>query len=203
MAAFTGRALGHPRGLRMDAYRKEHLTMLSWLRRRPRVDPVAELHGRVVAAALAPALYMHGGLPDTFEGRFESLTLHVFVVMRRLKALASPGPELAQELVDRTFTGLDHTLRQIGISDTAVPRRMKELASAFLGRVRAYEEALASGDRASLEAALLRNATAGADASLLADYALAAEQHLSALDLDALISDAAIFPRLVMDGDGR
>jgi cytochrome b pre-mRNA-processing protein 3 len=177
--------------------------MLSWLKRKPKADPVAELHGRVVAAALAPALYLHGGLPDTFEGRFESLTLHVFLVMRRLKALASPGPELAQELIDRTFTGLDHTLRQIGISDTAVPKRMKELASAFLGRVRAYEEALARGDDKALEAALARNATGGADAALLADYALAADGHLSSLDIDSLISDAAIFPRLVMDGDGQ
>jgi cytochrome b pre-mRNA-processing protein 3 len=177
--------------------------MLSWLRRKPKADPVAELHGRVVAAALSPALYLHGGLPDTFEGRFESLTLHVFLVMRRLKALASPGPELAQELIDRTFTGLDHTLRQIGISDTAVPKRMKELASAFLGRVRAYEEALAGADAAVLEAALARNATGGADAALLADYALAADHHLSSLELDALLSDAAIFPRLVMDGEGQ
>jgi cytochrome b pre-mRNA-processing protein 3 len=175
--------------------------MLSWLKRKPRPDPVAELHGRVVAAALAPALYLHGSLPDTFEGRFESLTLHVFLVMRRLKVLAAPAPELAQELVDRTFTGLDHTLRQIGISDTAVPRRMKELAGAFLGRVRAYEDALARGDAAGLEAALSRNATGGADASLLADYALAADRHLSQLGLDALVSDTAIFPRLVMDGE--
>jgi cytochrome b pre-mRNA-processing protein 3 len=173
--------------------------MLSWLKRKPKADPVAQLHGRVVAAALSPPLYLHGGLPDTFEGRFESLTLHVFLVMRRLKALAEPGPELAQELVDRTFTGLDHTLRQIGISDTAVPKRMKELASAFLGRVRAYEEALASGDRAAFEAALQRNATGGADAGLLTDYALAAGKHLSELDLDGLMVDAEIFPRLVMD----
>jgi cytochrome b pre-mRNA-processing protein 3 len=173
--------------------------MLSWLRRKPKADPVAQLHGRVVAAALSPALYLHGGLPDTFEGRFESLTLHVFLVMRRLKALDQPGPELAQELVDRTFTGLDHTLRQIGISDTAVPKRMKELASAFLGRARAYEETLARGDRGAFEAALLRNATGGADASLLADYSLAADLHLSQLDLDALMADAQMFPRLVLD----
>ena len=177
--------------------------MLSWLRRKSKADPVAELHGRVVAAALSPALYLHGGLADTFEGRFESLTLHVFLVMRRLKALAAPGPELAQELVDRTFTGLDHTLRQIGISDTAVPKRMKELASAFLGRVRAYEEALAGGDEQALAAALARNATGGADAALLTDYTIAADRHLSSLELDSLMSDAAIFPRLVMDGDGR
>ncbi|MGL4727969.1 MAG: ubiquinol-cytochrome C chaperone family protein [Bosea sp. (in: a-proteobacteria)] len=176
--------------------------MLSWLRRKPKADPVADLHGRVVAAALAPALYAHGGLADSFEGRFESLTLHVFLVMRRLKSLASPGPELSQELVDRTFTGLDHTLRQIGISDTAIPKRMKELASGFLGRVRAYEEALASNDRAALSATLLRNALGSGDGDLLTDYVLAADAHLASLDLDALMVDQAIFPRLVMDEAG-
>jgi cytochrome b pre-mRNA-processing protein 3 len=178
--------------------------MLSWLRRKPKPDPVADLHARVVAAALNPPLYLHGGLEDSFEGRFESLTLHVFLVMRRLKALPPPGPELSQELVDRTFTGLDHTLRQIGISDTAVPKRMKELASGFLGRVRAYEEALAAHDRVALEAALARNALGpgGGDAALLGDYVEAADAHLATLDLDALMLDAAIFPRLVTDEAG-
>ncbi len=173
--------------------------MLSWLRKKPVNDPVAGLHARVVAAALSPPLYLHAGFADSFEGRFESLTLHAFLVMRRLKAVPAPGPEVSQDLVDRTFTGLDHTLRQIGISDTAVPRRMKELASAFLGRVRAYEEALASGARPQLVAALSRNALSGGDADLLADYVLAADQHIGALSLEELLADTALFPRLVED----
>jgi cytochrome b pre-mRNA-processing protein 3 len=176
--------------------------MFSWLRRKPVNDPVAGLHARIVAAALAPPLYMHAGFADSFEGRFESLTLHVFLVMRRLKSLPAPGPEISQDLVDRTFTGLDHTLRQIGISDTAVPRRMKELASAFLGRVRAYEEALSSGDRGMLLSALSRNALSGDDADLLADYVLAADDHIAALGLEELLADQALFPRLIAEEAG-
>lgn len=175
--------------------------MFSWLKGKPRPDPVAGLHARMVRAALEPALYRYALLEDSFEGRFESLTLHAFLVLRRLNALPSPAPDMAQELVDRTFTGIDHTLREIGISDTRVPKKMKELAGAFLGRVAAYDSALGSGDRVSFVEAVSRNALSGRDAALLAEYAEAAAAHLSALDLGHILSDADIFPRLVMDAE--
>ena len=173
--------------------------MFGWLKRNDKPDPVAGLHARMVKAALEPALYLHCGIEDSFEGRFESLSLHVFLVMRRLNTLPPPAPEMAQELVDRTFTGIDHTLRQIGISDTKLPRKMKELAGAFLGRVSAYDAALAATDDAGLEQALSRNALSGRDAGLLAEYVAAAADHLAGLNLAQLLADAEIFPHLLMD----
>jgi cytochrome b pre-mRNA-processing protein 3 len=176
--------------------------MFNWLKRTPKPDPVAGLHARTVKAALEPALYLHGGIEDSFEGRFESLALHAFLVMRRLNALPPPAPEMAQELVDRTFTGIDHTLRQIGISDTRVPKKMKELASAFLGRVAAYDAGFAAEGTLALQDALSRNALSGRDASLMAEYAAAAAAHLAELNLEHLLRDADIFPRLIMDEGG-
>ena len=82
------------------------------------------------------------GIPDTFEGRFESLTLHATLVLRRLQACEAPGPALAQELVDTVFAQFDRTLREMGVGDTTVPKRMKTMAEAFLGRSAAYAAVL-------------------------------------------------------------
>ncbi len=174
---------------------------MAWFKRKAKPDPVAGLHAQMVAAALAPELYRHGGIEDSFEGRFESLTLHAFLTMRRLNGLPAPAPEMAQELVDRTFTGIEHTLRQIGISDVAVPKKMKALAGSFLGRVEAYDAAFVAGDQVALRAALSRNVLSGGDAALLGDYAEAAAAHLASLSLDRLLNDAVIFPGFALDHD--
>ena len=67
------------------------------------------------------------GVPDTFEGRFESLTLHAALLVRRLRAAEAPGPDMAQHLVDTVFRHFDRTLREMGVGDTTVPKRMKLL----------------------------------------------------------------------------
>jgi cytochrome b pre-mRNA-processing protein 3 len=185
----------------MARFNKAEHPNMSWFKRKAKADPVAGLHAQMVAAALAPELYRHGGVEDSFEGRFESLTLHAFMTMRRLNALPPPAPEMAQELVDRTFTGIEHTLRQIGISDVAVPKKMKALAGSFLGRIEAYDAAMAAGDPAALRAALSRNVLSGGDASLLGDYVETATTHLGTLSLESLLGDAVIFPGFVLDQD--
>ncbi len=117
---------------------------------------IAGLYAGVVAAARQPALFTDLGVSDTFEGRFESVTLHAALALRRLNALPEPGPDLAQDLIDSVFRHFDHTLREMGIGDTTVPKRMKTLVEAFLGRSGAYDEALRHGSD-SLAAALARN----------------------------------------------
>ncbi len=120
---------------------------------------IADLYAGVVAAARQPALFLSLGMPDTFEGRFESVTLHAALVLRRLNALSEPGPEMAQDLVDAVFRHFDHTLREMGVGDTVVPKRMKRFVEAFLGRSSAYDEALRRGGE-GLVRALARNVLA-------------------------------------------
>jgi len=169
--------------------------IFSWgKRQKRRPDDMAQLHAAIVAAALEPAVYLEGEVEDSFEGRFESLTLHTWLVMRRLGALPPPGPERAQELVDRTFTGLDHTLRELGVADVVVPRTMKKLAGSFLGRIEAYEAAYAAGDPAQLRAALSRNVMGGRDAELLARFVESAIPGLNEMDIDEIFGDAPLFP---------
>jgi cytochrome b pre-mRNA-processing protein 3 len=113
------------------------------------------LYLAVAEAARRPVFFTRWAVPDTVEGRFEVLTLHVLLVLRRLKALPPPAGDLAQDLVDAVFAQFDRALRELGVGDISVPKRMKTMASAFYGRARAYEEAM--GDDARLAGALRRN----------------------------------------------
>lgn len=169
-------------------------------KRERRLAPVDALFSRLAEASRQPALYLAGGIPDHFEGRFESLCLHMFLVLRRLHELPAPAGDLAQDLVDGCFAYLELGLRNGGTSDIAVPKRMKKIAQMFYGRVNAYETALASGDRGALVEALKRNAGAGEGATLLADYADRARTRLAGLDLDAIMSEPVLFPALTEPG---
>ena len=128
-----------------------------WRARRANRLLIDQIHGEIVAAARAPALYRENGVADTIEGRFEMIVLHAALVTRRLLALDSQGAEMAQELVDRVFRGFEDALREMAIGDAGVARRIKTMAGDFAGRSRAYSAALDSGDEAGLAAALARN----------------------------------------------
>jgi cytochrome b pre-mRNA-processing protein 3 len=131
---------------------------------------IDRLHREIVAAARDPVLFTDYGITDDVDGRFESVALHAALVLRRLKRFPSPGPEIAQDLIDAAFRQFDVALREIGVGDISVPKRMKTLAEAFLGRANAYDGALNEGHLA-LCAALSRNVYGAArDADDLAGY---------------------------------
>jgi cytochrome b pre-mRNA-processing protein 3 len=163
-------------------------------KREERLAPVNALFKRVAETSRRPELYLAGGIPDTFEGRFEALTLHAFLVLRRLRELPAPAADLAQDLVDACFAYLELGFRNGGISDIAVPKRMKKVAKSFYGRIQAYEAALLDPDADALAEALRRNASPGQGAVLLADFTRRAQAHLATLDLDALLTTEALFP---------
>jgi cytochrome b pre-mRNA-processing protein 3 len=109
--------------------------------------------------------------------------------------LPSPAEEVSQELVDQVFRDLEASLREMGVGDVVVPKRMKVLAQAFYGRARAYDAALASGDETALAAALARNVYADASpGGALARYVVAARASLAAVTLDAMLRDGPRFP---------
>lgn len=165
-------------------------------KREKRQAPVDAVFARVVEASRQPAFYLEGGIADSFEGRFESLTLHVFLVLRRLRELPPPADEVAQDLVDANFAYLELGVRNGGVSDIAVPKRMKKIGQMFYGRVQAYEAALVSDTPAELAEALRRNATPEApeSATALSDYALRVQRRLAELDLEGLLNETALFP---------
>jgi cytochrome b pre-mRNA-processing protein 3 len=151
------------------------------------------LYQRVVAASRAPALYGALGVPDTVEGRFESLALHVVLVLRRLRGLPPPAAEVAQDLADALFRHLDASLREMGVGDMKVPKRMKGLAAAFYGRAARYDAVLDAADAAALADTLRRN-VGGENAAALARYVLAAEASLGGDTLADLLARGPSFP---------
>jgi cytochrome b pre-mRNA-processing protein 3 len=109
-----------------------------------------------VEHARAPDFFLRLEVPDTLDGRFEMIALHMFLILNRLKAEHAATEEFAQALFDAMFADLDRGLREMGATDMGVGRRVKEMAKAFYGRVAAYEKGLA-GDDPTLSEALKRN----------------------------------------------
>lgn len=134
---------------------------LASLFHRSRRRAAALLYQRIVEQARDPLYFTAWGVPDTLDGRFEVLSLHAFLVLNRLKAEHARTAELAQDLFDTMFADLDRAMRELGASDLGVGRHVKTMAAAFYGRVVAYDQGLAEGDRA-LEDALARNLFGGA-----------------------------------------
>ncbi|WP_230531925.1 ubiquinol-cytochrome C chaperone family protein [Microvirga roseola] len=169
--------------------------IFSLFRKDPRRTAIALLYKRIATAARAPGLYGSLRVPDTLEGRFEALSLHMILVLRALRDLPAPADEVAKDLTDAFFRDMDASLREMGVGDTVVPKRMKKIAAAFYGRAQAYDEPLGEADEGALAEALGRNALGGeAPATTLARYALAANRGLETMDLDALLETGPVFP---------
>lgn len=135
--------------------------IMKFFRRDPSAELIDRLHGDIVAAVRQPSLYLDYGVADTFDGRFELLVLFATITVRRLETLDGNGPALSQALVDSVFAHLEIALREMGVSDIAVPKRLARLAGEFGGRSRVYGAALGAGDTPALEDALSRNVFGG------------------------------------------
>ncbi len=128
----------------------------SFFKRDPWETRARALYERVVAQARQPGFYRDCGVPDSVDGRFELIALHIFLVLRRLKADTGDGGELGQALIDVMFQDMDQSLRELGAGDLGVGPRVKRMAQGLFGRIAAYEDGLC-GPPANLEAALRRN----------------------------------------------
>lgn len=157
-------------------------------RRDPRRPQIEALYRRIAEASRDRALFAELGVPDTVEGRFEAVALHVVVVLRRLRQLPAPAGDVAQDLVDHFFAQMDAAMRESGVGDMGVPKRMKKLAAAFFGRAAAYDRGLENGDEAMLAAAFASHGIgAGADQAGLARYAIALDKRLARTTLEELL----------------
>ncbi len=176
------------------------------------------LYGMIVAQARSAVFYTGYGVPDTVQGRFDLIVLHLILLLSRLgreneagsKLGPNPPPSLrpslqrsigrnlGQLLFDVFCRDLEDNLREMGVGDLAVPREMRRFGEAFYGRQAAYRAALAAADQRELEKALARNifGAVGVDhrAARLARYARAAVTRLDTEEEDALIAGKAVFP---------
>jgi cytochrome b pre-mRNA-processing protein 3 len=140
-------------------------------------------------------LYPGLGVPDTVNGRFDLLLAHLWMVLRRLRQ-AEGGKDAAQALFDHFCADMDANLREMGVGDLAVPKRMQAFGEAFYGRSAAYDLALSDGTEALAEA-FCKNILGGKGidgARGLAAYAQAAIMGLDKVDDAALLAAAWTFP---------
>jgi cytochrome b pre-mRNA-processing protein 3 len=166
--------------------------------RKPRAaarGTIEGIYGMIVTQAREPSFYRDLGVPDTVNGRFDLLVLHLWMVLRRFQSTEG-GENLSQALFDHFCDDMDANLREMGVGDLTVPKRMQAFGEAFYGRAAAYDLALASG-REPLAQALCKNILNGEGidkARRLAAYAETAVASLTGLDVARLREAAWKFP---------
>lgn len=178
--------------------------ILARFRRKRQDETIDRLYGAIVAQARRPAFYTDYGVPDTAEGRLDMIMLHTVLAVRRLNAGEPELRALGQAIFDRFCLDMDDNLREMGVGDLTVPKKMQRIASAFYGRAKAYEAALADADADVLVAALRRNIYDGIDrrAAPLAAYVRTAVAHLDAQTPAALTEGRLGFPTPAIEQAG-
>lgn len=155
--------------------------------------PERRCYEAIVAAARHPAFYARWGVADTLDGRFDMIALHTYLVLDRLKG-AEAG--FRQELVDEFFRDMDRSLRELGVGDISVGKKVRKMAEVFYGRVAAYDAALA-GQEDALVQALARNVfpdePEAAGARPLAAYVRAQRSHLATQDAETIAGGQVSF----------
>jgi len=167
------------------------------------------LYESIVAQARAPEFFRDAAVPDSVDGRFESLILHMFLVLHRLKQDHARTADLGQTLFDLMFFDMDQSIRVSGVGDLSVGPRIKAMGQAFYGHIAAYEAALAGGE-GSLPETLARNlygtveAPRAAVLEAMAAYLRREVAALQALETESLLRGEVSFgppPQLPAESD--
>lgn len=173
--------------------------------RSPEADIAESLYRAAVTQARRSNFYVECCVPDTVDGRFELIALHVFLVLHRLKGGGEAADRLGQALFDLMFADMDRNLREMGAGDLGVGPRVKSMARAFYGRIAAYQDGLAAGAGA-LDAALRRNlygtipSPGDTAVAAMADYLRRGVAQLEAATIDDLLTGRATFPEPPLSG---
>lgn len=167
---------------------------------------VARQYQAITDAARQPGFYLDMNVPDTVMGRFEMVSAHMVLYFRRLRGAGEAAEKISQEVVEAFFEDIDHSIRELGVGDAAVPKRMKKIGRMFYGRANSYEAALDAGDAPALEAALKRNihpeaGDAAPDMAALARHMMAAAARLEAVPQGDIDSGGVTFAPPSTDGE--
>jgi cytochrome b pre-mRNA-processing protein 3 len=177
--------------------------MLTWLRARGQIGRTAtKLYGSVVAQTRDPAFYAIHSVPDTPEGRFDLLIVHLYLVLERLRREGEACEALSRSLVETFITDMDDAMRELGVGDLSVPRKVKRAAAALYDRLYEYRAAMAAADSELLVEAVRRNvygSVAVAEPSARGAHAIAAYMCNAATALAAqaaaeLLAGRIVFP---------
>lgn len=168
-------------------------------RRRRDLDAAAALYAAIVAQARSEAFYRDLGVPDSIDGRFDLVALHVFLAMHRLKRRGGDAQACAARLYDIMVLDFDRTLREMGVGDSGLARRVTAMVRGVAGRIQAYGAALADPDPGALEVVLDNNVYGTvhhvdpARLTALAAYVRAQRDALEAQPVEALLDGTVRF----------
>lgn len=147
-----------------------------------RADHANALYLAMVEQSRVPRFYTELGVPDTVDGRFDMIILHVMLVIRRLREEGEEAAGISQELLNLLFADMDRNLREMGVGDMSIGKHVKKAAKAFYGRAETLESGLDAGSAelmTSLRATIYRSVERADDhATILAGYVAAADRHL-------------------------
>jgi cytochrome b pre-mRNA-processing protein 3 len=155
-------------------------------------DAAKVLYGAIVASARQPKFFAQWGVPDSVDGRFDMIVLHMFLILQRLK---TDAPAMCQSLTDHFFTDMDRSLREMGVGDLSVGKKVRKMAEAYHGRLNAYATGVEQGEPVLIEA-LQRNVYGGeqnARAKDLARWVGAAQSGLAGQSTADILATKVIF----------
>ena len=188
--------------------------MFNWLTNRLVVSPkdratnqmAEQLYAAIVAQARHPRFYREMGLADTIPGRFELVSLHMFIVLDQLSRFDAAGHELAQQLVDVMFVDMDDVARETGVGDMGVGPRIKKLARSFQSRLEYYKQSIEGDENDEFPRGTLRDAiieihfqddkTQMPKAERLATYVSEQQARVGALSLEEMLASKQLFADL-------
>jgi cytochrome b pre-mRNA-processing protein 3 len=165
--------------------------ILSLFRKSADADAVYAIYSAIVAQSRQPRFYADWGVPDTVTGRFDVLSLHMALVLRRLRAEGKESAAFSQALFDLFFRDMDRSLREMGAGDLSVPKKIRKMGNLFYGLLAHLSGALERPDNVALESALCRNLFAeveNPDVAPLAAYVRAEADRLAGLPAATLLA---------------
>lgn len=171
--------------------------LLRTSRRQARKETIQRLYGAIVAQSRLPSFYLDYAVPDTVEGRFDLLALHVHLVFRRLAGGDESAKQTGQEIFDDFISDMDSAVRELGTGDMKVHKKMRDVGEAYYGRANAYDAALKEQGDAALIAALERNIYGGSASSAgsrLAHYVRETVAALNQQDAGDISGGTLTFP---------
>lgn len=167
------------------------------------------LYDSIVSQARQKAFYTDYNVPDTVEGRFEMMVLHLFLFVQRLKSEGLKDHKTGKRVLEIFFSEMDATLREMGIGDMGVPKKMRKISDSFYGRAYSYSEGLEADDKEQLKDAIERNIYAyyqGEDkiegnysdrnVSEMADYVIKSYKSVCKNDIEDLLGGTIHFAEL-------
>ncbi len=180
------------------------LNLVNWLRRFSVPGRNAtKLYGSIVTQARQPVFFMRFGVPDTPNGRFEVLALHLVLVLRALRRCEGADGPVGRALVERFVTDMDDSMREMAVGDMSVPRKVKKVAGGLVERSRAYQGELDGGDGGELARQIATfvhgRDEAAAGFAQLADYAREVDEDLAHSPCHALIDGQIQFTAIALD----